>query len=571
MLVSGESLLNDGTAIVIFALMLKVVLGAYPGPAEVASFFGHMLFSSALLGGMVGGLAVLVIGKCAEQHYQSDAMIQTAITICCGYLAFFLGESEVATSGVITTVCAGFVLAHSAWPRFVSRETMHIVWETIEFIGNTLIFFLAGVIFGDIVLSRMSYIRPSDFGYLLLLYILVTLIRTSMILVFWIPLNLAGTPLTAKEGLVMVWSGLRGAVSLCLAIIVDLEPGISAERGTRIMFHVGGIAALTFLINATTAASLLRWLGLTKPTQAKLRMLSQFDQHLAEHATKAFEAEQQGSHDARFSGASRAIVHAMVPSLRLASPSLMPARQLAESPQDSGLELAKVYREAYLQVIRKYYWDAIEEGVLPRNTSVATVLLHSVDEALDSINDGFSDWEAIRSCSDMQPPGFFTRLMGGLSSGTLGWLIPYLRRVFLEENRAGRRVVMALTFQQAHRRAQEEVPHHFGHDDELDAQVQEQVAMESEEQCRASAKLLERTPPQVVELGKSEMLARKLLNMQLVEIAEMRESGLLTSPEASILERKVNFALRRIVSSPKDAWSSLWRVIGDPDQPQWSD
>jgi len=143
-LVSGESLMNDGTAIVIFSLMLKITLGASFGAGSVLVFFAHMTLTSVVLGAIFGCLACLVIGLCAEENYASDSMVQVVVTLCCGYLAFFLAESEFATSGVLTTTTSGLIVAYTAWPCFASRETMKTVWETIEFIGNTLIFLLAG-------------------------------------------------------------------------------------------------------------------------------------------------------------------------------------------------------------------------------------------------------------------------------------------------------------------------------------------------------------------------------------------------------------------------------------------
>merc|ERR1719310_86784 len=67
MLISGESLLNDGTAIVIFSLMLKVILGATLDVYSVTTFFAHMTITSVLWGSVLGYAAVFMIGLCAEE------------------------------------------------------------------------------------------------------------------------------------------------------------------------------------------------------------------------------------------------------------------------------------------------------------------------------------------------------------------------------------------------------------------------------------------------------------------------------------------------------------------------
>merc|ERR1719478_1435733 len=102
-----------------------------------------------------------------------------------------------------------------------------------------------------------------------------------MILLLWKPMTAIGGPISWKECLVMTWAGLRGAVSLALAIIVDIDPGIDKKTGSLVMFHVGGVAALTFVVNATTCASLLRQLGLTKRSAMHEQVLDQLSHHMS--------------------------------------------------------------------------------------------------------------------------------------------------------------------------------------------------------------------------------------------------------------------------------------------------
>merc|ERR1719327_908716 len=100
-------------------------------------------------------------------------------------------------------------------------------------------------------------------------------VRAFMVLAFWPLLGRVGKPFHWKEGVIVVWSGLRGAVGLALAVIAALEPEIDKAMGAKMMFHVGGIAALTTLVNATTCAPMLQALKLTKTDRQKLRMLAQ--------------------------------------------------------------------------------------------------------------------------------------------------------------------------------------------------------------------------------------------------------------------------------------------------------
>jgi NhaP-type Na+/H+ or K+/H+ antiporter len=587
MVISGESLLNDGTAIVLFTLFLKVLLGAALTFEVVVVFLFRMVLLSVLVGIGVALVAIAVIDYCSQRYSHHDAMIQVVATICCAYLAFFVSEVEASGSGVLATVSAGTVLAYYAWPRFACRETINIVWEAIEFVGNTVIFFLAGMLFMNVVVERSTFIQFVDVFWLLLIYVLLLFIRAAMVAFLWKPLNMVGTPLDPKEGVVMVWSGLRGAVSLTMAIIVDIEPQVSKQMGSRVMFHVGGIAALTCLINATTAAPLLEKLGLSKASSMKLRMVSQFKSKLTAHVMHTFE-QMLDSNDVRFSGADCAVTASMVPVLRetdvarkaqgedpleqfkkepvvlvvgdrmtickpgnylghtcsILDPSwnglvkvkmdadgstksysqahlslesraaALPTKPAHATIEEDTNALAQAYREVFLRVVQSRYWGAIDEGVIPRNHDAARILLHSTDEAMDTTMDALSDWPAIER----------------------------------EVNCKGVQIVfVVLCFLDAHIHAMREIPKYFGSNDgDIDQYVQDTIAQESRQQCQRAVAVVEGLDKKLVELGRSEMLARRLVCFQLAEVDEMKEKGYLSAKEAGDYEHELHHALRNI-------------------------
>merc|ERR1719217_1407739 len=138
-----------------------------------------------------------------------------------------------------------------------------------------------------------------------------------MVLLLWPIMNLAGHPLNYKEAVVMVWSGLRGAVGLAMAIIVDREEQVPTQMGSRVMFHIGGLAALTTIINATTSAPLLRFLDLTRTTEMKQRCLSMIEYEIADDIRRKFCEKMEQHEDVRCQGASAALVCSMVPALKM--------------------------------------------------------------------------------------------------------------------------------------------------------------------------------------------------------------------------------------------------------------
>jgi len=557
MLISGESLLNDGTAMVLFALFLKISAGAEVSPLNIIEYFTHMTLTAVILGAAVGMTTVYLVGRCAEENYHSDSMIQVVFAICCGYLTFFFAESELSTSGVLATVAAGVVFANSAWPRIVSRETMYTIWEAIEFIGNTLIFFIAGLIFGGICASRSEHITLADYGYLLLLYVIVTGIRALMIVIFWWPLNKTGTPIVWQEVVVMVWSGLRGAVGLAMAIIVDLEPNINHRMGSRVMFHVGGIAALTTLLNASTTSKLLSILGLTKTPTLRARMIEELESKMLDRARALFETQMQTPEDIRFDGANADMVLSMVPSLtkpRLVAQAMDLGDEAAANMEQERLRL---YREVFIKVLQNHYWDAIHDGIIGRKSEISRILLDSTNAALDKCHLGLFDWEVVER-----------RLLAKLSGGPIAKILARISKCWpfsrFGTSEAVRRdqydiqiIYACLSFLDAHHKAQEEVPHFFRSDDEDPqiARVEQYVHTESMRECQRAHQRLQLLPGDKVTIAKSKMLARRLLNLQIDEVQFLKNKGVVADMEAGQLEHHVYAAIRRLIYAPLKTWN----------------
>jgi len=157
MTIMGESLMNDGTAIVLFNLFWNFyndnpslgngnLIISYDTPGKIVLYFLRMAIGGPILGIIIGWLGCKWMGLANHKYSHSDVTIQTSITVCVAYLAFFIGESEVVVSGVLCTVSAALVMADRAWPIVINHDSMENVWHALEYFGNTLLFFLAGVI-----------------------------------------------------------------------------------------------------------------------------------------------------------------------------------------------------------------------------------------------------------------------------------------------------------------------------------------------------------------------------------------------------------------------------------------
>jgi len=574
MLISGESLFNDGTAFVVFILMMDVCQGVQPTAGQVVTFFLRMTTLGPFIGASLGFLTIWFIGLSSEERYHGDTMGQVVVTLCCAYLSHNFAE-QMGSSGVLALVTSGIVVASYAWPLFISRETMHIVWHAIEFVGNTVIFSLAGLIFGGICCERREIIEAWDFFYLIVLYVLSTLIRASMVGILWLPLNCVGQSISPQEALVMVWSGMRGAVGLLMAVLADRNPYISTEAGTRIMFHMGGMAALMLLVNGPLTPLVLDWCGLMDST-VKEAVVEDIRQRVAVR-TRAKLREELRSDTSKnlFAKADTTQVIRLVPALA-ESDVLPPVISQTQSDvgtashshlRRSGTDLditAKVnqirlwkLRESFLRVVKASYWELCDLGVLPRKTKVAKVLLDSADLGMmgTSGGSGLSDWEVVK-----------VRLQLGLLSSEEEYgskIRHYLHHDFEHYRQLG--IFAALAFIHAHKHALEEMNSFRRQDDVLEAVLTKEV----EEQNSAAAAFVEGMSPDMVTLVQSEMLARKLLQFQTNTIGELAERGLITDTHAAELEHQLHTSKRNLktMGNWQDAnlMTSLLGVITAPE------
>mmetsp|Transcript_95859 Transcript_95859/g.280191 ORF Transcript_95859/g.280191 Transcript_95859/m.280191 type:complete len:891 (-) Transcript_95859:58-2730(-) len=566
MIISGESLLNDGTAIVLFNLMMKAWKAQYDEDDEgvswlfAAKYFVQMTVPSVFLGFGVAAVGLVIIFGSAETRFHSDAMIQVAVTVCVGFLSFFLAENEVETSGVLTVVSAGVLFSYLAWPRFVSKETMRTCWEFIEFLGNTVIFLLAGLLFGDNVLKSKtkSHLHWSDCFWLLALYFAATLIRFIMIGSLWPLLNCCGEKVNWKEVVVMTWSGLRGAVGLVLAISVDR--GITSvakadpKVGSLVMFHVGGMAMLTILVNATLCGPLLSKLGFTKTEDIEEKCIEHFERvtdataHMA-----AQEILESKDPDPRFVGARLETTADLVPVLSSGPPE-------QEIPTSQLKAKLRMYREVFMRAVQHHYWMDIEQGLIPRTSRVARILLYSTDAELDDPSLTLRDWETIEETLDGH------QVVPCLSNLVSAWplsKISLLTEMFPAKSLIETwQVYAALSMIEAHKAAQTDVPQNYSVDGVLGYQVQATVQQESQAQIAQAVNLLQHMHRDVVETVKSRMLAGKLLQLQVEKVTQLQESGMLSEKGAGHIMHRIMDAQRNV--SLKSSLKSISFFDGSP-------
>lgn len=256
---------------VVFLVLLDLVKGIELTPLEIIVRFIRLSLGGPILG-IAGGFVLQFI----LSRIHNNFVLEVNSTVFVAYLIFFVAESTpLHVSGILALVSLGLYMTRSGRTMISaeSEHSVHHVWGYIGFIAETLIFILTGLIFGERIMEESS-ITWVDFIKLIFgTYPILHVIRFFTIILFWPCLRKMGYGMTFKEVLLSTYAGLRGAVGMSLALMVSIEKKIDQEIQDVILLHVGGIALMTLLINATTTEWLVRRLGLNKESDFQKNIL----------------------------------------------------------------------------------------------------------------------------------------------------------------------------------------------------------------------------------------------------------------------------------------------------------
>ena len=196
----------------LFKLYSDLYNGVTYTPRALAIFALRMLLGSPIFGFCCGLLTTYVMRRISRVTSEQDVIVQIAVTISCAYGTYFIADDVFKMSGVLAVWAAGIAFSRFAQPLVLSHESMHSVWSLLEWVSNTVIFLVAGAIFGETLLTAEIY----QVGYLLLLYVILMLSRCAIVLVHYPIISRIGYGCSAEEGVFVCWSGLRGALCIVL-------------------------------------------------------------------------------------------------------------------------------------------------------------------------------------------------------------------------------------------------------------------------------------------------------------------------------------------------------------------
>ncbi len=352
-LIEGESLLNDGAAIVFFLLFYSWVVATQQTEFNMlglAGDFAWVVVSGLVIGLVFGAITIVWIGRVFN-----DPMIEITLSIAIAYLVFIVAEM-MHVSGVVAVVSFALMFAGTGRTRISPEVTgfLHNFWEMMAYIANTLIFLIVGIL----IATRIQLFDKDIWIALGVLYVGIQLIRAFSVTLFMPILKRIGIGITREKAAVLVWGGLRGAVSLALALTVAQDDLIPKDVGDQVLALCAGIVVLTILVNGTTMGWVLKRLKLDSLPPAKQATVNKVNAIISAELTTMLPKMMENEF---LKGANWDEVK-VVADVKNSTESI--------SSEPIGQEaLVVAFRRRLLETERKHYWALFEQGTLGKRAT----------------------------------------------------------------------------------------------------------------------------------------------------------------------------------------------------------
>nr|AQN76683.1 Na+/H+ antiporter [Populus euphratica]AQN76684.1 Na+/H+ antiporter [Populus euphratica] len=536
-IIEGESLMNDGTAIVVYQLFYRMVLGESFNSGAIIKFLTQVSLGAVGIGIAFGIASFLWLG-----FIFNDTVIEIALTLAVSYVTYFTAQEGAAVSGVLAVMTLGMFYAAVARTAFKGdgQQSLHHFWEMVAYIANTLIFILSGVVIAEGVLSSGNtfHRHAHTWGYLFLLYAFVLLSRFIVVGVLYPILRYFGYGLEWKEAIIVIWSGLRGAVALSLSLSVkrtsDSSVYLSSDTGTLFVFFTGGIVFLTLIVNGSTTQFILHLLDMDKLSATKKRLLN-FTKY--EMLNKALEAFGDLGEDEELGPVDWPTVKRYIPSLNNLEGSCEHPHGASEADNNLDPTNLKDIRIRLLNGVQAAYWGMLDEGRITQTT--ANILMQSVDEAIDlASHEPLCDWKGLQS--NVHFPNYYKFLQASI--------FPQKMVTYFTVERLESACYICAAFLRAHRIARRQLHDFIG-----DSGIASLVINESNAEGEEARKFLEDvrvTFPQVLRVVKTRQATYSVLNHLIDYVQNLEKVGLLEEKEMLHLHDAVQTDLKRFLRNP---------------------
>jgi monovalent cation:H+ antiporter, CPA1 family len=403
-LAEGESLLNDAVAIAAFAFCVQVLVAraspdvAGSAPASMVGLLGY--FAEDFLGGILFGFAmaraaVFILPRLGD----SDAAI-ASVTVSLAYLSYVLADRYLHLSGVVSVVMSALTVAAYGPTHLQPRQwaALRQIWTQLEFWSSCLIFVLASMV-AAAVLPRIGWFHVWG-----MIAVAVGAMLARLLVVFGMLPVLERVrlvqPVDVRYKTILVWGGLRGAVTIVLAMVVAGDERLPEPIREFTAVLATLFVLFTLFVNATTLGLAMRLFGLDKLTHMELalrdRVLALSRVNVARHLQEIIR-----THNERVEGLDIDPVSAGETAIEAAPPDL--ALNLDERLRVGLLTLCTQEKELYL--------DLFQQQTLSRR--MVAHLTARADRLIDAVRDGGAE-AYVETLRTFALPDFWFRFALGL-------------------------------------------------------------------------------------------------------------------------------------------------------------
>jgi monovalent cation:H+ antiporter, CPA1 family len=387
-LAEGESLLNDAVAIAAFGLFIGILISrSAPDPTDVvltADPAGAVVvFLREFVGGLICGFVMargvmLVLPRLGE----SDAAI-ASVTVSLTYLSFLVADRYWHVSGVVSVVIAALTVAAYGPTHLHPRQwtALRQLWAQLEFWANCLIFVLASMLAAN-VLVQITWLYVWG-----VLAVTVGAFLARALVVFGMLPVLEKThlvqPVDRRYKAILVWGGLRGAVTIVLAMVAAGDQRLPEDVREFIALSATLFVLVTLFVNATTLGLVMHVLGLDKLSRLELALRDRVlalsrvnvDRHMQEIMRQ---------HNARVDGID-------------ADPASAGEASIESAPAELALSLDERVKVGLVTLCtreKELYLELFEQQILSRR--MVAVLAARADRLIDTVRDhgvaGYEQW-----------------------------------------------------------------------------------------------------------------------------------------------------------------------------------
>ena len=247
-IVEGESLLNDGTGLVVFGIAVAALTVPLDPGGAIVSFVAAIVVSGAI--GLVAGFAAARLMALVDDH-----LIELTISVVLAYGTYLLADG-VHQSGIIATVVAAIVLGNYGRQAAMSQtgaDALDTVWEFLAYLLTALVFLVVGLAFPIAqLLDSLGWILVGVVG---------ALVGRALVVYVLLGLGARLVPMSGGRGglpvgwlHVLFWAGLRGAVAVAMALALP----VSVPERALLQEITFGIVLFTLIVQGTTAGLVVR-------------------------------------------------------------------------------------------------------------------------------------------------------------------------------------------------------------------------------------------------------------------------------------------------------------------------